>query len=187
MLRFRRSRGDVTGGEVANGGGVAATIVVEHDDHALLAVTDVVQRLVGHAAGDAAVADDGNDVAVRIGPEVAADGEAVGVAQRCRGVAVLNDIVRAFLAVRVARQAAGLTQGLERSLAAGDDLVHVRLVPGVPQHRIGGRLEHTVQGERELDHPEVAAQVAGVLRDGMHDEVAYLACEFVELRVAQFA
>ena len=82
VIRGDFGEGAGTGGEVADRGGVAAAVVVQHDDDALLAVADVVERLVGHATGDPAVADDGNDVAVVVGAEIAADGEAVRVAQR---------------------------------------------------------------------------------------------------------
>ena len=111
-----------------------------------------------------AVADDGDDVAMRVGAGVAGDGEAVRVRQHGRGVTVLDVVVPALLAVRVARQAARLAQVLEPGLAAGDDLVHVRLVAGVPQDGVGGRLEHAVQGQRQLDRAEVGAEVAAVSR-----------------------
>ena len=99
---------------------------------------------------------------------------------------VLDVVVRAFFAVRVARQPAGLAQLFEPVLATGDDLVHVRLVAGVPQNRVGGRVEHSVQRQRQLDGAEVAAQVPGVLGDGLDDEVANLAGEFGQLRMTQF-
>ena len=82
------------GGEVGDRRGVAAAVVVEHDDDASPAVAEVVQRLVGHAAGHRAVADDGDDVAVRVAPGVAGDGQPVGVGQDRGGVAVLDEVVR---------------------------------------------------------------------------------------------
>ena len=106
----RRARGRAGGGgvgrEVGDRRRVAAAVVVEHDDHAALAVAEVVERLVGHAAGHRAVADHGDDVAVRVAPGVAGDGEAVGVGEDRRGVAVLDVVVAALLARRVAGQAA---------------------------------------------------------------------------------
>jgi hypothetical protein len=113
VVGHRLLAGGGPGGEVADGGGVAAAVVVEHDDHALVAVADVVERLVRHAAGHAAVADDGDDVAVRVGAGVAGHGQAVRVRQHGARVAVLDVVVRALLAVRVARQAARLAELLE--------------------------------------------------------------------------
>ena len=57
----------------------------------------------------------------------------------------------------------------------------------VPQDRIGGRLEHAVERQRQLDCTEIAAQVAGVLGNRLHDEVANLTSEIRELGKAQFA
>ena len=151
------------------------------------AVADVVERLVGHAAGQRAVADHGDDVAVRVDAEVAGDRHPVGVRQRRRRMAVLDVVVDRLLAARIARQPAGLAELLELGLASGDDLVDVRLVAGVPEDRVGRRVEHPVQGERELDRTEVRAEVAGVVGHGGDDEVADLAGQFVEFVVGEIA
>ena len=126
-------------------------------------------------------------VAVRVGAGIAGDGQAVRVREHRARMAVLDVVVRAFLAVRVARHATRLAEALELRLTPGDDLVHVCLMPRVPQDRIGGRLEHAVERQRQLDCSEVAAQVAGVLGNRLHDEVANLTSEIRELGKAQFA
>ena len=172
--------------EVADRGGVAAPVVVEHDDHALVRVADVVERLVRHAPGDRPVADYSDDVAGGVGLQPARHREPIGVGQHGAGVAVLDEVVAAFLAVGVARQPAGLTKVLEASLAAGDHLVYVGLVPRVPQDGVFGRVEHPVQCQGELHDAEVAAQVAGILGYRIDDEVAYLARQFGKIGVAQF-
>ncbi len=58
-----------------------------------------------------------------------------------------------------------------------DDLVDVRLMTGVPQDRIGRRVEDPVERQRQFDRAEVRAEVATVLRDGLDDEVADLTGE----------
>ena len=95
--------------EVRHRGRVAAAVVVEDDDHAPLRVPEVVQRLVGHAPRHRPVADHRDDVAVRVEPRIAGDGEAVGVRQDRGRVAVLDEVVPALFAARVAGQPAGLT------------------------------------------------------------------------------
>jgi hypothetical protein len=60
---------------------------------------------------------------------------------------------------RIAGQAAGLLEGAEAAGPAGDDLVHVRLMPGVEHDRLGRGIEHPVRGQRDLHDPEVGAQV----------------------------
>ena len=58
---------------------------------------------------------------------------------------------------------------------------------GVPEDRVGRRLEDPVEGQRELDRAEVRAEMAGVVGHRGDDEVADLAGEFVELRVGEIA
>ncbi len=58
---------------------------------------------------------------------------------------------------------------------------------GVPEDRVGRRVEHPVEGQRQLDRSEVRAEVAGVVGHRGDDEVADLAGEFVELRVGEVA
>ena len=82
------------------------------------------------------------------------------------------------------RPGAGLTKSSRRP---GDDLVHVGLVAGVPQHDVAGRVEDAVHGEGELDRAEVGAEVpAGPgTGDGIDDELADLAGELVEFWVGE--
>lgn len=48
-----------------------------------------------------------------------------------------------------------------------------------------GRVEHAVQGERELHGTEVRPEVPAGLADRPHDEVADLSGELVELGVGE--
>ena len=151
-------------GHSPDGRRVGAAVVVDDDDHrAVLGGGDVVQRLPGHAAGERAVADDGHD-----GTRVTADGEGlgqpVGVGQRRGGVAVLDPVVLALAAARVAGQPAALAQPLEALDPAGEHLVHVGLVAGVEDDRLARGVEDPVQGDGQLDAAEVGAQVPAGLR-----------------------
>ena len=102
-------------------------------------------------------------------------------------MAVLDVVVAALLARRVAGQAAGLAQLGEALAPPGDELVDVGLVAGVPQDGVGRRLEDAVQGERQLDGAEVRAQVAAGLGDGGDDEVADLAAQLGQVGLGQLA
>ena len=86
---------------------------------------------------------------------------------------------------RVARQAARLAQLGEALTPAGEDLVHVGLVAGVPQQDVARRVEHAVEGERQLDHAEVRAEMAAGDRDGVDDERPDLAGKGGQLLVAE--
>ena len=135
VARVGAQRGERVG-QAADGRGVGAAVVVD-DDHqpAGAGDGDVVERLPGHAAGERAVADHGDDVAVLALDRVGL-GQAVGVAERGRGVGVLDDVVVALGPARVAGQAALLAQVLELRDAAGEQLVHVGLVAGVPHDAV---------------------------------------------------
>ncbi len=160
---------------------VAAAVVVEDDDDAAPAVAEVVECLVRHPAGHRSVTDDGDDVTVGVGAGVACDGEPVGVGEHRRGVAVLDVVVLALGPTRVPGQTPGLAQAGEPVAPSGHELVDVCLMAGVPQNRVGRRLEHAVHGERELHGPEVRSQVAAVLGDREHDEVPDLARQLLQL------
>jgi hypothetical protein len=110
-------------------------------------VAEVVQRLEGETPGHRAVTDHGDDVASVDRSRVSSHGEAVGVGEHGRGVAVLDDVVLALLAARITRQATGLAQLGEAITAPGQDFVDVGLMAGVPQDRVARGLEHPVEGD----------------------------------------
>ncbi len=161
---------------------VRPAVVVEHDDAVAAAVAEVVEALVGHAAGHRTVADHRHDPPMVADARLLGGGQAVGVAQHRRRVAVLDPVVRALGAAGIARQAVGPTQRREVLPATGHDLVHVGLVAGVPQQDVVGRVEHAVQRERQLDDAQVRAEVAAArLVDRVDDELADLDGERLEL------
>jgi hypothetical protein len=174
------------GGQVGDRRRIGTAVVVEDDDHPPLRVAEVVERLVRHSAGHRPVADHGHDVAsIGSDPAIARDRQPVGVGEHGRGVAVLDEVVLALFARRVAGETAGLAQRLELGPASGDDLVDVGLVPGVPQDGVGRGVEHPVECDGELDRAEVGTEVPTGLGDRLHDEVADLPAQLVELRVGE--
>jgi len=114
-------------------------------------------------------------------PSVSRHRHAVGVREHGRGVAVFDEVVDAFFAARIARDATRLPQLRKTTAATRDDLVHVGLVAGVPQDCITWRLEHPVQGQCEFNGPEIRAQVPAGFGDCGDDEVANFGGKFVEL------
>ncbi|CAB4715895.1 unannotated protein [freshwater metagenome] len=119
-------------------------------------MTEVVECLVGHAAGHGAVADDCNDVAaIWCLATIAGNGQAVCVTQHRRGVAVLDEVVHAFFAAWVARDAAGLAQLAETAAPPGHNFVDVRLMARVPKNCIAWRIKCAVQRKREFDSAKV--------------------------------
>ena len=120
---------------------------------------DVVERLPGHAAGEGAVADHGDDVAV-LAPDGVGLGQPVGVGQRGGGVGVLDDVVVGLVLAGVAAEAALLPQLVEAGQPARQQLVDVGLVAGVEDDAVDRRLEDPVDRQRQLDDAQVGTEVA---------------------------
>ena len=163
-------------GDTADGGRVAAPVVVEDDHHLGLELTDVVERLVCHAAGERAVADDAHDLA-RVAAQLTRRGETERVAETRRGVRVLDEVVLGLTARRIAAQATLLAERVEQAEPAGQHLVDVGLVPGVEDDRVARAVEDPVHRDRELDDAEVGPEVSTGPRDGGDQLVADLGAE----------
>ncbi|CAB4937965.1 unannotated protein [freshwater metagenome] len=73
---------------------------------------------------------------------------------------VLDDIVDALGAARIPGEPALLAELVELLDAPREHLVDIRLMPGIPDHDVLGRLEDAVQRNGQLDDPEVRAEVA---------------------------
>jgi len=65
--------------------------------------------------------------------------------------------------------------------AAGEQLVHVRLVAGVPDDPVDGRVEGPVEGDGELHDAEVGAEVAAPDGHRPDEEVPDLGGQLGEL------
>jgi len=100
-------------------------------------------------------------------------------------VAVLDQVVLALPAARIAGEAVRLAQLGEALPAAGDELVHVGLVARIPDEGILGAVEDAVEGERELNHPQVRREVAAAPGDVLDQELTDLRGQLVELGRAQ--
>ena len=173
--------------ETADGGRVGAAVIV-HDDYDLAATVggDVVHGFPGHAAGERAVADEHDGVAVVLTVNTVGARNAVGPGDRAGGVRGGNNVVLGLVAVGVAREAALLAQSLKR-MTAGHELVHVGLVAGVKEDVVLGGIENAVDAKGQLHNAQVRAQVAAGRRNVRHDELADLVGELLQLLVAQVA
>ena len=131
----------------------AHVVVVQYDQQVRVDGAGVVHGLVGHAAGDAAVADDGDHV-VAAALELVGDGHPQGRADTGAGVAYAEGVVLAFLPVGEGAHAALGADAGHPVLAPGQDLVGVSLMPHVPDQLVARRVEHVVQGDGQLHRPQ---------------------------------
>ena len=134
---------------------VRASIVVQNDRYITLGMAKVVDPLVGHASRECAIADDRDDASPGTHRGCLGGGKPMGVTKYGRCVRVLDPVVRALLARGIATDALGLTEVLKGADPPGQHLVHIRLMPGVPQNDVLGRFKDPVQGNREFYCPEV--------------------------------
>jgi hypothetical protein len=102
-------------------------------------------------------------------------------------VAAVEDVVLALRSPGEAADAVDLTERSEAVEPAGQQLVGVGLVAGVPDDPVARRVEDPVQGDRQLDDAERLAEVAAGLRDGRDDGLPDLGGEGRELTLGQAA
>ena len=140
-------------------------VVVDDDEHLGLALADVVERLERQAAHQRRVADDDRDPLEAVA-QVAGLGQALGDRQAGPGVAAVEHVVRRLGAPREAADAVELAQRAEPVEAAGQELVRVGLVAGVPDDPVARRLEQPMERDRQLDDAERRAEVAAGVGDG---------------------
>ena len=114
---------------------------------------------------------------------VARQREALGDRQAGAGVAAVEHVVLALGATREAADAAELAQRAEVVEPAGQQLVRVGLVAGVPDDLVGrAESSRRCSATVELDDAERAAQVAAGLGDGVDDRAADVGAELASSR-----
>ncbi len=100
-------------------------------------------------------------------------------------MAVLDEIVGAFRPARIAGHPSVFAKAGESFHAAGDEFVDVGLMADVPDDPVVGAVERPVQGDGQLDHSQVGAQVTTGPRDLVHQKLADLLAEFDQLGIVQ--
>ena len=129
-------------------------VVVQNHDERLAARARVVKSLVGKTAGERAVADQRQYGIIlmlqRPRPRHAErDGDGVGGMSRDKGV------MPALARLGKAREAAVLAQRRKLLAPAGQNFMGVALMPHVEHQPVSRRIEHAVDGYRQLDRAEV--------------------------------
>ena len=130
----------------------------------------MVERLERHAAGEGAVADHGNRVAMILRlaggdrhPQSGADGGA--------RVAGAESVIWRLDAAGEPGEAILEAQAAHHLAPASENLVRIGLVADVPDDAVFRGIEHLVQGDREFDHAEAGGEMAAGTGDALHQEV----------------
>ena len=164
----------------------AHLVVVQNDQQIFAEARGVVERLEHDAAGQCPVADHRDAAAVLPGVHEVVPGlQSEARAHAGPGVAGDEQVVLAFLRVRVAHQPAAGAERVELREPAGQQLVGVDLVAGVPDQAVFGEVERLVQGDRQFDHAEVRREVGGPVGDDAAQPLPDLGGEPLQLGVRE--
>ena len=144
-------------------------VVVEDDDQRFAGGAGVVQALIGQAAGQGAVADDGQHLVILLFQR-ARPGHAQGDGNGIGCVARDECIVDAFVGLRKAGKAAEGPQGGKQRGAPRQGLVYITLVPHVENQPVHGCVEHAVDGHGQLHRAEVRREMAAGFGYGIHQK-----------------
>ncbi len=117
--------------ERADGRADRHLVVVHDDEHLRLPMADVVEGLERQAAHQRRVTDDDRDPLHAVA-KVTGFGQPFGDRKSRPGMPAIEDVVRRFGAAREAAHPAELPEGRELLEPAGQQLVRIRLVTGVP-------------------------------------------------------
>ena len=158
------------------------TVVVEDNDQRLAGGAGVVESLIGKAAGERAVADEGKHAVILVQHRAGArhaerHGDGVG------GVTGDEGVVYALAGLGKARDAAELPQRRKAVRAAGEYFMDVALMPHVKNEAVARRVEHAVDGDGQLHHTEVRGEVPAGMRDLLDEKAPQLPAEQRKLRL----
>ena len=155
-------------------------VVIEDDDEGLAGGSGVVESLVGKAAGEGPVPDEGQDLVVlvlqRPGP-----GHAQGHGDGVGCVPCNEGVVNALPGLGEAGEAIQLAEGGKKLLPPGESLMDIALVAHVKDQAVPLRIEAAVDGHGELHRPQVGGQVPTGSGDIVQQELPQLLAKLRQL------
>ena len=160
-------------------------VVVENDKKVLAQTRGIIHRLKDDAGRQGAVADDGDAVPVRMAQQIVGHLETRDAGDTAPGMAGHEQVVQAFFRVGIAHRPAARADRLETRIAAGDELVRINLMPGIPDEAVLAEIERQVQGQAKFDDAEIAGKVSGPNAEDAHQFVAHLLRQVGKLLLRQ--
>ena len=103
------------------------------------------------------------------------------------GMGGAEGVVIAFVAARETAQAVQLAQRGHPVAATRQDLVRIGLMAHIPDDAVFGRVEHVMQGHRQLDRAQVGTQVATGTGNAVQQKLPQLFGQGLELLTRQLA
>src|SRR6202140_3707744 len=84
-------------------------------------------------------------------------------------MAPAQKLINALLAPQVAGKPSKLADSMKTLAPPGQQFMHIRLVPNIPDQQIIGRIEDVVQSHRQFYNAEVRSQVSAFYRNLFDD------------------
>ena len=158
----------------------AHPVIVQDDGHVLLGGAHIVERFVRHTARHGTIANDSNHVIVTV-ETVTRNSKAKSRRNRSRSMPGTEAVIDALVPFEEAGNTALLAQSIETVVAAGQQFVHVRLVPHVPDNLVVGRIEHIVKRKSQFHNAKARSQMTAMLGHLPNNGLANLRSQTVQL------
>ena len=159
-------------------------VVVDDNHHGLAADRRVVESLVGHAAGESAVADEGHHVVILL-KQGSGSCHPQGDGNRTGGMSCHKGIGVALLRLGEAGNAAILPQTRKIRPAAGEQLMHIRLMTHVKYQAVDIRIKHQLDGNAQLHHAQVSRQMSAGFCHAGNQKLPDFVAQLASLAVAE--
>ncbi|CAB4773605.1 unannotated protein [freshwater metagenome] len=101
--------------------------------------------------------------------------DTVGPRKRSRCVRILYDVMRALGTTWVPRDTSTLAQEVETIRPTGQDFMNIRLVTGIKEDGVFGRVKNPMDRDRQFNHAQVGPEMATTLAHGSNQEFTNLA------------
>lgn len=157
-------------------------VVVEDDDQPRVERACIVERLERHAGRHGTVADDGDHLAVAF-VETRCHRHAETGGNGGGGMAGAEIVIFAFGPPGETGKAAFLAQRADALATAGQDLVRITLVADIEDQPVFRRVEHLMDGNRQLHHAQTGTQMPAGARHRVDHLVAQLPCQFRQVAI----
>ena len=119
------------------------------------------------------VADHRHGMAISFAEQLVAAVQSEHGRDAAAGMAGHEQVVGAFVRIGIAHQAAvGADRG-KLAVAAGDQLVRIDLMAGVPDQPVAAEVERRVQGQAELDDAQVRSKMGRAIGDDFAQRLAH--------------
>ena len=172
------------GGHAPHVGVDGHAVIVENHHQRLSGGPRVIEPLVGQAASEGPVPDQGRHGVV-LPQQGAAAGHAQSHGDGVGGVAGHEGVVDTLAGLWKAREALQLPQGAEQLPAAGEGPVNIALMSHVEHQPVPAGVVDPVEGHRQLHRPQIGGQVPAGAGHALHQEAAQLAAQRLQLLPAQ--